>query len=456
MQKKYIVNKFGGAIMSSRETLENAKKHLISQLDEGFLPIVVVSAFSGVTDALQEIFKEIENLENQDISKNLAKKFVSKIRKINNNTLTSIGFEKSILNLAQEEINEIYKNLEKDINAVLSYGLLDVFEGKILSYGEKISSIYFKYFLENGTSLKIKKFSGEEIGILTDQKFLDANIGFDVSQKNVLVEIKSLEKDTIPIITGFSGKTPSGQTSTLGRGGSDTTATFLGAALGVRKIILWKNVPGVLSADPHIVKNAKTIENISYSQAEESGKVICVKAMKYIQLSKIPCEVTYINDKNQKTLINPQDKLNKKGMKLVGVKRDLILLNFKDESVVKHGFLAKIANVVGDFGVNMVFISNTKEMIYIVVENIEIEKLNKMLIVFRNKGIEVTSNKVNVIVGIGNFDWDDVKKFNDVLYKSELDIIIGAFPYKNNVRLESVIAGDKKEIDKVLNKLHDN
>ena len=95
-------------------------------------------------------------------------------------------------------------------------------------------------------------------------------------------------------------------------------------------------------------------------------------------------------------------------------------------------------------------------MIYIVVENVKREKLNVMLRVFRNKGIEVSFEDVNILVGIGNFEWNDVKKFNDVLYGSDLDIIIGAFPYKNNVRLEAVVRGQKDKINKVLNKLHNN
>jgi len=451
--QKYIINKFGGAIMSSKKTLDCAKKNIKNQIEDGFTPIIVVSAFEGVTDELINLFKNIELFDNNDILENFVDKCINRIVKANLKVLKSINFEENILKSSEIEIQKIYEDLNKDVRAVLSYGMLDVFHGRILSYGEKISSIYFKNFLENERELNVRRFTGEEVGIVTNQKFLDADIGFEISSKNVSQKIKSLDSDVISVITGFSAKTPSGQISTLGRGGSDTTATFMGAALNAQKIILWKNVEGVLSADPNIVKKAKTIKNISYSQAEESGKVICVKAMKYVRISKIPCEVAYICDERKKTIIK-SNKSAENGLKLVGIKKDLTLFKFKDESIVRHGFLLSVAEIFSNFGINMVLIRNTKEIMYIVVDKIEVGKFNNVVESLREKYVDIYFEKTNIIVGIGNFDWEDVKIFNDILYNSNLSVEIGAFPYKNNVRLEAVIIGDDVEIGKVLNNLH--
>ncbi len=451
--QKYIINKFGGAIMSSKETLNCAKKNLIQQKKEGFTPVSIVSAFEGVTDELVKLSKSIETLDKINVSSDSVRQYVDKIIEANTRILNLIDFDKLVITSAHNEIQEIYESLRRDVEAAINYGMLDIFHGKILSYGEKISSIYFKYFLEIEADLSAERFSGEEIGIVTNQKFLDASIGFEISSKKVSEKIKSLSSDKILIITGFSGKTPSGQTSTLGRGGSDTSATFIGAALNAIKIILWKNVAGVLSADPRIVNNAKIVKNISYSQAEESGKVICVKAMKYIRMSKIPCEVTYICDESQKTVIK-QSKSQKQGLKLVSIKKDLILLKFKDESIVRQGFLRNVTEILGELDINMVLIRNTKETMYIVIDRIERDKFENTIKLLKKKYLDSYFEKISIIVGIGNFKWKDVRMFNDVIYNSKLNIEIGAFPYNNNVRLEAVIIGDDTEIEKVLNELH--
>lgn len=451
--QKYIINKFGGAIMSSKETLNCAKKNIIKQKKDGFTPVIVVSAFEGVTDELENLFKMITTLTKNNNNLDCAMQYVETVIKANNKALDLINFDKSVILSAHREVQDIYESLNRDVEAVINYGILDVFYGKILSYGEKVSSIYFKYFLENEKKIKVERFSGEEIGIVTEQKFLNANIGFEISSNNVLKKINSLDNNTILVITGFSGKTPTGQTSTLGRGGSDTTATFMGAALNAEKIILWKNVAGVLSADPHIVNNVKTIKNISYSQAEESGKVICVKAMKYVRMSKILCEVTYICDEIKKTVIK-QDESQKHGLKLVGVKKNLILLKFKDETIVRQGFLRSVTEIFGNLGINMVLIRNTKETMYIVIDEIEIGKFENTMKLFKKKYVDIYFEKISMIIGIGNFKWKDVRIFNDILYESKLNIEIGAFPYSDNVRLEAIIAGSDIEIKKVLNNLH--
>ena len=106
-----------------------------------------------------------------------------------------------------------------------------------------------------------------------------------------------------PVITGFIGKTHDGQTTTLGRGGSDTTACLVGAALKAQKIILWKNVLGVLTADPKVVPNVRTIKSLSYEEAENIGKVIHHKPMGFAKRAGIPVEVIYIQNPRYKTVI---------------------------------------------------------------------------------------------------------------------------------------------------------
>src|SRR5436190_20507538 len=101
-----------------------------------------------------------------------------------------------------------------------------------------------------------------------------------------------LEKGIAPVVTGFIGATTEGQLTTLGRGGSDYSATILGAALAAREIIIWTDVDGVLTADPRLVAEARTLREISYNEAAElayfGAKVLHPKTLRPVVEAGIP------------------------------------------------------------------------------------------------------------------------------------------------------------------------
>jgi aspartate kinase len=170
---------------------------------------------------------------------------------------------------------------------------------KIISNGEKESAKMFAEYLNN-LGMKAEVFEAEDI-LVTDDNFGNANIIYNLSEKNAQKKLSSLEK--IPVIPGFIGKTKNGDTTTLGRGGTDTTACFVGAALRASKVVLWKDVDGVMSANPKIVKTAKTVPFVSYQEAEEAGKIIHDKAIQYVKMHDTPIEIA--------SLVNPQSKPTK-------------------------------------------------------------------------------------------------------------------------------------------------
>jgi aspartate kinase len=153
--------------------------------------------------------------------------------------------------------------------------------------------------------LPAQRFLAEEIPIITDDNFKNADIIYEISKENIQKNLqeKIYNSKRISVIPGFTGKTKKGETTTLGRGGTDTTACFIGSALLAHKIILWKDVGGVFSADPKITPEVKTLPIISYEEAEKAGKIIHNKAVQYVKLFNTPLEIVSIINPKLKTKV---------------------------------------------------------------------------------------------------------------------------------------------------------
>lgn len=381
IDKKIIVNKFGGGILK-KELIPFMEKRIKEQLEAGYSPVVVVSALPGVTDKLLSSAKG-ESMQAKDT---------------------------------------------------------------IISKGEKESAQMFAKYL-NDLGMPAEVVEAEDM-IVTDDNFGNANIIYNLSEKNVQRKLTSLEK--IPVIPGFTGITKNGDTTTLGRGGTDTTACFIGAALRADKVVLWKDVDGVMSANPKIVKTAKTVPFVSYQEAEEAGKIIHDKAIQYVKMHDTPIEIASLVDPKQKTVVGKAKKL-KHGTKIVSYKKDLVLFTISDESKRENGLLAISSNAFFKHKVDIILISNTQYSIQIVADNAN-GKADEVYEEINAKVKEVEMHPVSMIYLIGSFDVYDVNDFNAMLIKMKADLEISAFLYKNCTRLEAIIK--EQDIDKIINSLH--
>ncbi len=281
MPKKIIVNKFGGGILI-KNLIPLMAERLREQIKNGYNPVVVISALPGVTNELLTI---------KD------KSFLRKFKEKNFQIMIDMGLNKEWQKKAKIELNKLFDEMEKSLK--LS-GTTPANEDEIVAYGEKLSATIFTFYLQM-LGLPAKIFLAEEIPIITDDNFKNANIIYKISEKNIQEKITDFKK--IPVIPGFTGKTNEGKITTLGRGGTDTTACFVGSALRAKKIILWKDVGGVFSADPKIVPEAKKLPTISYEEAKKSGKIIHDKAIQYAKLFNTPLEITSLVNPKLKTKI---------------------------------------------------------------------------------------------------------------------------------------------------------
>lgn len=433
-----------------------AKDRISEQLNNGKNPVIVVSALKGVTDELLLFYNLLKDKikRNQKIGRS-SEKYVEKL--INPFLLGLRQKHADMMNHAQIgqeeqkkillELDKTLDNLKSDLMVVIRFGSLTIFQDKILAYGEKLASIFFSGFLSSN-NISADYIFAEEIPIVTDSKYSNANIDYEVSEQG-LKKIFHDQKGVI-VIPGFTGKNIEGNITTLGRGGTDTTACFVAAALRAEKVILWKDVPGVLSADPKIVPEAKTVEYVSYAEAEESGKVIHDKAIQYVKMHETEAEVASIVDPEKKTIVGPESSGNK-GAKMISFKKGLYLILITDEGMSEYGFLNGITKIFNDYEINMVLIRNTRDSLQIVVEENNGE-LEKALLELREKDYGIIDSPVNMVTLIGSLDWKMVNTFNDALISMCPDAQIGAFPYKDCIRLEAIVKTE--EMEKVIRGFH--
>lgn len=229
---KILVQKFGGTSVSTSEKRKLVVKKVSNAIKAGFKPVVVVSAMGRKGDPYAT---------------------------------------DSLLGLLTDEFKE---------NNSLATDLL-------MSCGEIISSVVMSNEL-NKNNINAIPLMGGQAGIHTDENFSDAAVK-SVDNNNIM---KILEEGKIPVVCGFQGVSEKGFITTLGRGGSDVTASLLGVALNAEQVEIYTDVDGIMTADPRIVKGASLIKEISYNEvfqfAEQGAKVIHPRAVEIAMKGNIP------------------------------------------------------------------------------------------------------------------------------------------------------------------------
>ena len=173
----------------------------------------------------------------------------------------------------------------------------------LVATGETISSALLAMAIHS-KGLKAKSYSASQISMRTTDSFSKARI-LDVDAKKIL---EVLEEDTIPIITGFQGITETGDVTTLGRGGSDTTAVAIAAQVKAKRCDIYTDVDGIFTTDPKIVPNAKKLDSITMEEmlelAGQGAKVIQTRAVEFANKYNVPVRVLSSFNNGNGTLIS--------------------------------------------------------------------------------------------------------------------------------------------------------
>lgn len=269
------VLKFGGSSVANSERIREVKK----LIDSESLPvIVIVSAFQGVTDTLKALS---ESAAGHDPGyQTRLEELINMHRRVCSELLSGETLEATLVS-----INEIFTELTETLNGLfllreLSKSSLD----KALSTGERVSSIILSAFLEHSILIDSREI------ICTDNEFGNANVDFAIT--NPRIRKKILRRNKLIIVPGFIAATEAGETTTLGRGGSDYTAAIIAAAINADILEIWTDTDGFMSADPRKVEKAYAIESLSYSEAMElshfGAKVIYTPTLRPVYKKMIP------------------------------------------------------------------------------------------------------------------------------------------------------------------------
>lgn len=250
--------KFGGTSVADPENINRVRAIVQNNGDEK--QAVIVSAFGGVTDLLVNT-SELASIQDRTYIKSMEeieKRHISIIK-----NLIPIQKQSAVLSNVKSDLNVLETLLE---GSFLIGELTPKLSDKIVSYGELLSAfIITEFFRSEGISVALK--DSREL-ILTDQNFSKANVDFTGTCQNCRGYFKN-RSEHVTVIPGFVASSANGDTTTLGRGGSDYTAAIIAAALEAELLEIWTDVSGMYTADPRLVKQAKSISSINYEEAME-------------------------------------------------------------------------------------------------------------------------------------------------------------------------------------------
>lgn len=254
------VLKFGGSSVGNAERVNNVINILIERYIKKEQKIAVVfSAFQGITDKLIEIGK-LAFTRNPNYKKELTDLIDRHYETaFQLNPVNKHGEIAEILEPFFEELKELTQGIY--LVKELSPRTLDY----ILSFGERLSCSIISTSIKN-RGIECEYLDASKI-IKTDENFGNATVDQKVTYRNITNYFKKHNK--LQIITGFIASTQNNEITTLGRGGSDYTASIFGAALNVKLIEIWTDVDGILTADPRKVKNSFSLPSVTYEEAME-------------------------------------------------------------------------------------------------------------------------------------------------------------------------------------------
>ena len=335
-----IVMKFGGTSVESAEAIQRVTGIVKSRLDRR--PIVVVSAMGKTTNRLLKIADLAVSGQRDEALRELMS--------LRDFHLRESGMERTVDEHFQE-LSELVKGLA--VLGELTPRSIDA----ISSFGERLSSlIVTNYFQHHG--LSAVHVDSRKV-IVTDRRHTQAIPLFDQTYAKLATTIPPLAKQHVVVMGGFIASTEDGVTTTLGRGGSDFTASIVGAGIGAEEIQIWTDVDGMLTADPTVIPGAHRVKVISFTEAAElayfGAKVLHPATVMPAIDRNIP--VMILNSRRPQvegTRIQSATVPSKNVVKSIACKGKVMVLNIRSTRMfMAHGFMRRIFEVFDrnrDFG----------------------------------------------------------------------------------------------------------
>ena len=341
-----IVMKFGGTSVADGERMRRCAK-LVKENAAGNQIIVIVSALDGMTEELLAL-ADAAGTANHPAMNARAKE----IRRRHEDAAKALE--------QPDAVAALLGQLDQLILGISMVGeLTPRSRDAVASFGERLSAPLFRKALEL-EGVKARAFTGQEIGLVTDERFGEAEPLMELSLYQIADALKvPLEAGETPVVTGFIAATQHGVITTIGRGGSDYSATIVGAAIKADEVWLWSDVDGLMTADPRIVPQARLLERIRFIEAIEMGlfgaKSMHPRALEPAADRKIPVRMkNTFNAGGAGTLIIDDSTRPNEIIRSVLLVKDAGLINITGAVMMgRPGTAARILGLLGAQGINV-------------------------------------------------------------------------------------------------------
>ena len=451
--------KFGGTSVANEENIKKVKSIVQNTSDTKIA--VVVSAFGGVTDLLLTALSlaSSQDINYEDKLDEIEKRHLNTIK-----NLFPIDAQSSILSKVKSELNNLETLLE---GAFLIGETTQRLTDKVVSFGELLSSyIISEYFISEGLDACLQ--DSREL-IFTDENFGSASVQFDKTNSNCKNRFAKLNHKVI-VLPGFVATSIKGNSTTLGRGGSDYTAAILAAALDAQILEIWTDVSGMYTANPKLVKQAKCVSQISYEEAMElshfGAKVLYPPTIQPVLSKGIPIVIkNTFSPEDEGTLISKNK--NGKGKSVRGISHvgDITLLSLEGSGMVGiPGISKRFFETLSQKNISVVMITqaSSEHSICVGIANKDAELANTAV----NKAFEyeILSKKIKPVLAEKNLAiialvGDNMKSHQGL--SGKMFSTLG----KNNVNIRAIAQGasernisaviKEEDVKKALNTLHE-
>jgi aspartate kinase len=402
-----IVIKFGGTSVGDSDRVANAIE-IVSERRH-LKPIVVVSALAGVTNDLVAASEAACNQDPERVAE-----IIAAVRQRHEDVALRLVQQKS--DFLESFIRQLDKQVDEVQTILRGIALLGEItpraRDKVMSIGEKLSSVLFAY------TMMMRALPGEHVHseevIWTDDRFGGATPIMDLTRaaaERVLTPL--LERNRIPVMGGFIGRTEAGATTTLGRNGSDYSAAVVGAAIGADEVQIWTDVDGLLTCDPRLVPDARVIDELSFDEAAELawfGAKLHPRTLEPAVAANIPVRVLNThNPSSPGTLITRAASHAPTGPRSIARKKGITVVHVMSNKMLgTHGFLARLFSVFEQLAISVDLIATSEVSVTVTVdEKHDMDELARRLKTVAEE-VELIDNQCIVAV-VGRGVMSDVR-----------------------------------------------
>lgn len=359
-----LVMKFGGSSLAGAEHLQRVAGIIRERLSQR--PIVVLSAMGKTTNMLLAAVQKALDTGEVDINQ---------LRKMHEGVLEELGIP------VPDEVEELFQHLSRVLSGV---ALLQEVSARtrdlVVSFGERLSVRVFAAVFNktiDASGVTAKALDSWEVGMLTSSGFGSADSAHSCVEvlpsayEDIRRTFEPLRSDYthVPCVTGYIAKDAKGVITTLGRDGSDLTATVIGVATRATEVQIWKDVSGILTTDPRLVNGAKPVNLLTFEEAAElssfGAKVVHPAAVLPAWLGEVPIVVRNSmrpQDPGTRivTEVLPED--NREGkVAAISSKRGIVMIVIKSTRMLgQHGFLARVFQIFDEFEVSVDVITTSE------------------------------------------------------------------------------------------------